>query len=92
VDLLDSGAIRRRWIGFAFGHFIFRRLYNLQRGFMARDFYLDEVALQKLVLDPTHTDGKARFADAKDLNQSGMDKAGGLFLGSLNGKDIYYPN
>jgi type IV secretory pathway TraG/TraD family ATPase VirD4 len=69
----------------------FVALYNVLRGFFAYDFYVDEVALRKLVLDPTHTDGKARFANNKDLKQSGMDKSNGLFLGSLNGQDIYYP-
>lgn len=65
--------------------------YNVLRGFFAYDFNVDEVALRKLVLDPTHTDGKARFANNNDLKQSGMDKSNGLFLGSLNGQDIYYP-
>jgi type IV secretory pathway TraG/TraD family ATPase VirD4 len=92
VDLLDHGAIRQRRAAFLSVFLFAAALYNLVRGFVARDFYFDEVALHKLVLDPTHTDGKARFADIKDLKQSGIDnKANGLFLGSLNGQDIYYP-
>lgn len=68
----------------------FVAFYNLMRGLFARDFFLDETALQRAVLEPTYTDGKARFAKFAELQQYGMDKPG-LFLGSLEGRDIFYP-
>jgi type IV secretion system protein VirD4 len=64
--------------------------YNIIRGFFAYDFYRDEVALNDLVLKPSYTDGRARFATYGELKQRGMDKPG-LFLGSLDGNDIFYP-
>lgn len=99
---------------------------NVVLGFLAYDFYVDEQALREFVFNPTHTDGKARFATLQDAEQHGMarkkkkkaefktslilplvnmlrrkkeekveaaetEKPRGLFLGSLNGEDIYYP-
>jgi len=78
------------WSAFLSVFVFFAALYNVLRGFFAFDFHRDEVALHDLVLKPTHTDGKARFATYDELKQRGMDKPG-LFLGSLNGKDIFYP-
>ena len=66
-------------------------IWHILKGYWAYDQECDEKALRDLVYNPTHTDGKARFADNDDLKKMGLDKSSGLFLGSLNGENVYYP-
>ena len=66
-------------------------VWHILKGFWAYWQQADEKALRDLVYNPTFTDGKAQFAKNEDLKAMGLDKSSGLFLGSLNGQNIYYP-
>jgi type IV secretion system protein VirD4 len=66
-------------------------VWHILKGYAAHDQQTDEKALRDLVYNPTFTDGKAQFAKNEDLKKMGLDKSSGLFLGSLNGQDVYYP-
>jgi type IV secretion system protein VirD4 len=61
------------------------------KGYTSLDQRQDEQELKDLVLNPTDTDGKAKWATANDIKQAGMDKSTGLFLGSFKGQNVYYP-
>ncbi len=60
-------------------------------GFRAYDWRADERALDELVNKPTDTEGKAQWASLADVKQQGMTQDTGLFLGQLDGREIYYP-
>lgn len=60
-------------------------------GYAAQDQREDEAALDALVLGASHTEGKAKWATTTDAESAGMTKGAGLFLGALNGRDLYYP-
>lgn len=66
-------------------------VWHICKGYWAYDQQAEEKALRDLVYNPTFTDGKAQFAKNEDLKAMGLDKSSGLFLGSLNGQNIYYP-
>jgi len=61
------------------------------KGFTAWDRRSDQRQIEALARRPSNAHGRARWATPKDVKAAGMLKPKGLFLGSLNGRDLHYP-
>ena len=66
-------------------------VWHIIKGYRAYDQQVDARALHDLVNKPTDTEGKAQWAKPAEVRQRGMNQDTGLFLGALDGQEIYYP-